>query len=113
MIIVKLQGGLGNQMFQYAFAKSLSIKSGIPFALDAIALNNGEGITRRKYSLDIFSISPLLLDRNNSRIFRESNKYVNESAIPSFEDTILLTKEEKDPYFDGYWQNEKYFKNNS
>lgn len=27
MIVIKLKGGLGNQMFQYAYEKSLAIKT--------------------------------------------------------------------------------------
>ena len=34
MIVVKLIGGLGNQLFQYALARSLSIKLGKEFKLD-------------------------------------------------------------------------------
>lgn len=111
MIIVKLQGGLGNQMFQYALARSLSLSSGVPFALDAIALQKGEGITRRKYNLNVFSIDPLLLDESQSKNYRASSEYINESMISSPKEVFSLIKNGRDQYFDGYWQNEDYFKN--
>ena len=34
MIIVRLMGGMGNQMFQYAFAKSLSIRENAALKID-------------------------------------------------------------------------------
>ena len=34
MIISKIQGGLGNQMFQYAYGRSLSYKYNLNFYLD-------------------------------------------------------------------------------
>ncbi|MGZ4047195.1 MAG: alpha-1,2-fucosyltransferase, partial [Bacteroidia bacterium] len=34
MIVVKLQGGLGNQMFQYAAGRMLSVKHQVPLLLD-------------------------------------------------------------------------------
>ena len=34
-IVVRLRGGLGNQMFQYATARSLSLKTGVKLELDS------------------------------------------------------------------------------
>ena len=34
MIIMRMKGGLGNQMFQYALGRSLSLKTGLPLVLD-------------------------------------------------------------------------------
>jgi hypothetical protein len=38
MIISKLMGGLGNQMFQYAFARNLSLKFNTPLKIDLLRL---------------------------------------------------------------------------
>ena len=57
MIIVKLQGGLGNQLFQYAAARSLSIYKKTSLGLDISGFDNGPGsITKRHYELDSFNI---------------------------------------------------------
>ncbi len=50
MITVKLLGGLGNQMFQAAYALALESK-GYAVHLDRSALVEG---THREYSLDYF-----------------------------------------------------------
>ena len=34
MIIVKLMGGMGNQMFQYAMGRNLSLKFNVPVKFD-------------------------------------------------------------------------------
>ena len=48
MKIIKIQGGLGNQMFQYAFAKSCAMHSGDVIYLDISNytknINNKKGI---------------------------------------------------------------------
>ncbi len=53
MIIVKLSGGLGNQMFQYALARHLSIKHKSPLRIDLSKLNN---YGYRKFALGNFKI---------------------------------------------------------
>ena len=40
MIITKLIGGLGNQMFQYSIARALSLKKNTPFRLDVSGFDN-------------------------------------------------------------------------
>lgn len=58
MILTRLMGGLGNQMFQYAFGRSLALKHNTTQKLDITLLetNGGDGI-KRDYALDIFNIS--------------------------------------------------------
>lgn len=60
-IIVKLNGGLGNQMFQYAFARAVSIKTGIHFELDATGYENQNPLnTKRAYELSCFKTKVIL-----------------------------------------------------
>jgi hypothetical protein len=40
MIISKIYGGLGNQLFQYAFGRHLSIKNNTELKLDTSALED-------------------------------------------------------------------------
>ena len=40
MVISKIMGGLGNQMFQYAYARNLSILNDVDFYLDTSFYNN-------------------------------------------------------------------------
>ena len=61
MFKVRLKGGLGNQMFQYAFAKALSYCYQQPFQLDIRFLNDRtprKDFVFREYDLDIFTIEP-------------------------------------------------------
>ena len=61
MIIAKLMGGLGNQMFQYAIARNLSLKYNVPLKIDLSFLNNknmGSDFVYRDYDLSLFEIEP-------------------------------------------------------
>jgi len=52
---VELLGGLGNQLFQYACARALSQRAGVPLLLDASAI--GRSHTHRQFALAPFSIA--------------------------------------------------------
>ena len=53
-LLFRVTGGLGNQMFQYACAKSLQLKYGVSVKLD---IQQCQWHARRGYELDKFSIS--------------------------------------------------------
>ena len=54
MIVVKIKGGLGNQMFEYAMARKLSLDLGIDqIALDITRVNQDD---LREFGLDQFSL---------------------------------------------------------
>ena len=56
MITLKLDGGLGNQLFQYAFIKSLSNILGLPFRLDVSSFRQRRG--GRSLMLNHLNIAP-------------------------------------------------------
>lgn len=118
MIIIKLQGGLGNQMFQYALGRNLSLIHGKSFKVDYSYLKipnqsqrtleiDGYNTMLEKASekeiLSYTSMPQKILDlvRSNKKLITEK-KYV-------FDPKILLLD---DGYFSGHWNSEKYFKKN-
>jgi hypothetical protein len=126
MIVVKLQGGLGNQMFGYAFARAVSTTLDVPYALDTTDLNRGEGVTRRRYALDCFATKPRMLTANESLRFRFGIQHPLMSRLghslgigsiaahhvvqanPTEYLTIDPSWAARDTYFEGLWQSPEY-----
>ena len=93
MIVTQLRGGLGNQMFQYAFAKCLAIKHNTKLLIDKSFLDNQlpqEDFVIRNFDLDIFninfnfiSIDELKKLKKNksfiSKLLRSNVQFINES----------------------------------
>ncbi|MES2699615.1 MAG: alpha-1,2-fucosyltransferase [Pseudomonadota bacterium] len=70
--MVQLLGGLGNQMFQYAFGRALSLRSGAPLLLDKFLLEDhrtGKHKTNRHYELGIFALKPVFAARSEVAAF--------------------------------------------
>jgi hypothetical protein len=106
MITVRLQGGLGNQMFQYATAKAVALKKGCKLNLSTRLLTlNNPNITKRNFELDMFKLidnPDVVVDSNqaiNRGVFLESGHMYDESVFGVDSGIHLL----------GYFQNENYF----
>jgi hypothetical protein len=124
MILTKLKGGLGNQMFQYAAGRRLSLAANGPLKLDTSSYGLDEpSITKRAYELGAFSIEASIASpeeiarlarfrpgrrRNIVRnvLFADASIYRQEKKIFRFDPEVL--KPGKDIYLDGYWQSWKY-----
>jgi virulence-associated protein VapD len=121
MIIIRLQGGLGNQMFQYAFGLSLSKKLNTSLYFDVSFFKQSDnGLTPRRYELDLFKSSVNIAgDKLINKFLRPNfiqkaikKTGINKSTIYR-ESSLRFTNEVfevKPPaYFVGFWQSEKYF----
>jgi hypothetical protein len=125
MIITRLSGGLGNQFFQYALGRRLSMDRGVPLYFDLSALQAKKSY--RKYELDHFQIkgnpateeeikkfhenSEINFLHKLSSLFRGQLSYFQQKNVieqsPCFDPNILKVYSHVSLY--GYWQSEKYF----
>lgn len=115
MIITRIKGGLGNQMFQYAIARKISLKYSDSFKLDITDYGSDNF---RKFGLNNFNIiSVVASDEEVSKIkypygflskiirffvFRILKIY-NIGYVPS------VLRKHKNIYLDGYWQSYIYY----
>ena len=133
MVIVHLQGGLGNQIFQYAAGRQLAINQGSELRLDLSWFKGDQrrrGFTPRRFLLDRFAIvagratradaSRIRLRAELRRIFRfggsksaaeEETPWLVERSHFVFDPRVL--RAHGDTYLHGYWQNERYFAESS
>lgn len=126
MIISRLIGGLGNQMFQFAAGYALAKKLELPLRLDVGSLKkysrhngyqfnkifDGEfftasvldvvsvlGLRNYRYRFNSVEVNPSYMLKNDSSIFLErSHNFCEEYETIS-----------KSCYLSGYWQSDKYF----
>ena len=64
MVIVKLMGGLGNQMFQYAAGRQISRRKNKPLKLDLGWFSTVSQDTERNYELAVFNITESIAASN-------------------------------------------------
>jgi hypothetical protein len=57
MLIIKISGGLGNQLFQYSFGRNLSRKFNTELKFDIQTNYKLSGFTRRSFGLGSFNIN--------------------------------------------------------
>src|SRR3954469_6825317 len=127
MVIVKLQGGLGNQMFQYAAGKALAVRLRTGFKIDTEFLLDRtprENFVFRDYDLDIFSLHADVATKSNTAKYKNPPKtkfgqyisLIGKKLSPyryyyephfHFDEKVFELPE--DCYLDGYWQTPKYF----
>jgi hypothetical protein len=116
MVIIQLDGGLGNQMFEYALYYSF-LKKGINSKLDTSKFD--EKNAHNGYELEkIFNINGIYCTKLEKKIIKPASKLLH----IFFKHPYKEKKQWQWAYHDeasnikfgflkGYWQNEKYFKN--
>lgn len=121
MIVVKLIGGLGNQMFQYAFAMTHILKGQkVKFDLSYYHNDSRHGGFWLDKAFDLDLIEGNLRDffyfmerikdkKGNSHYQKKKNRFFIEERLEN-EFTYNSNFEQLDNcYFSGYWQNFNYF----
>ncbi len=127
MIIVRLMGGLGNQMFQYTLGRVISLQNNDMLKLDISDFAGNPGIdTSREYELGAFNIPAIFASKSEIQKLGKPNKIIhtlNKYLPLHLEEYPRSRIAEKghgyqpeirtvtgDVYVDGYWQTEKYYK---
>ncbi|HED37756.1 MAG TPA: alpha-1,2-fucosyltransferase [Ignavibacteria bacterium] len=124
MIIIKLKGGLGNQLFQYTLGRSLEFVHHKQVKFD---LSWFDKFPQRKYNLsnfntkvdiatkiEIIMLREWKMKKDGRRyfplnLFRKKHALHIEENYYHYQDKILEVR--NNTYLDGNWQSEKYFKN--
>lgn len=125
MKIINISGGLGNQMFQYAFLLAMKDATGDECLMDAskyatynlhngFELNEVFNITSRCATKDeLKRVTRYTTNYKLSRVYRKFlPKKKSEVVEPMPSCTYMpdiFTKAKGDLYYEGIWQNEKYF----
>ena len=125
-VIVILRGGLGNQLFNYAFARSLAAKNGFELVLNYKSGFKYDKIYKRKFLLNhfrfygrlasnremlipFFRVRRLLLIKLNEWLPNIFNNYILQKNS-QFDPYIINKKLSRTTIIDGCWISEKYFK---
>mgnify|MGYP002778031754 CR=1 FL=1 len=116
MVISRITSGLGNQLFQYACGRAVSLRHGVPLKLD---LQNFREFQARRYGLDAFNIRAEEATPDEVRKVLQTDTLWHRLTTPrarrrvlreqgfAFDETVLRAG--PDVYLSGYWQSVKYF----
>jgi hypothetical protein len=125
MIITKLKGGLGNQLFQYAIGRQLAFNLNSELKIDVSFFLNTKDATPRDYKLYFYNINVHFATNKDitkvlgSVFFRSFKRrcwkmgfdffhwnYVREDVFGFYPEILEL---KGDVMLEGYWQSERYF----
>jgi hypothetical protein len=127
MIIVKMCGGLGNQLFQYAMAKSLALRNCTSVKLDLAWFSKYSATAKRQFMLDAFNVEYSLADKHEIKSCKLPRKllgkgiyenllpfsmkpYVKFKPFHGFDGRCLNIKAaRRTVYLEGFWTDERYF----
>lgn len=116
MIIVRLQGGLGNQLFQFALGRSFSLRNKVDVRYDFEYFSfdqNDHGITLWPYVLNKFNLNVKRGEGLKFSFFKSIGKIgvsgynINEKNFSNY--TYEKIAASQSGYFDGYWQSQIFF----
>ena len=115
MIVVKLQNGLGNQIFMYAHGRALALSTNTTLALEiSYFLSKNKKPYHEKFWIDKFNIcyDKIIFDDyvKNRKNLQDIIPFFQESQRLSNIPKLNLSKPPSHMFLFGWWQNESYFK---
>lgn len=118
MIIIKIQGGLGNQLFQYALGRTIEKKYKKEVKYDTSFFDIQQKFTPRVFLLDKFNTEIKIASDSevkkakgflNYYIKKTLNKFLIKKYHIAYEPDYLESIGGKDSkYLEGYWQSSRY-----
>lgn len=120
MIIARITSGLGNQLFQYALGRSLSLRRGQPLYVDLSYYRQAYATdTLRAFRLDAFRAPYTVLNTSPYRYVAKATRLLpNRTLKPVFQfvrerqfhfDADVLNARARFLTLSGFWQSERYF----
>lgn len=124
MILIKLQGGLGNQMFQYAFGSVIAKKNKTKLIIEDSIYNiveKKEGYTPRNFELSVFNNEHFFAKKKDVSLFDNLSfthrikrklklNYPKKFNEEEFEYSEKANSLQEPVFAIGYFQSFKYFK---
>jgi Glycosyl transferase family 11 len=126
-VTVLLNGGLGNQMFQYAAARALSLRNGARLYLDRRSGFAFDLVYKRQYELGVFPIEaslaglpqqiPFWIEAARGTVGGSSTSAINnriygcslQETQPVFLPEVAAHRVNANTWMWGFWQSERYF----
>jgi len=117
-----IDGGIGNQMFHYAFGRTVADRRSCELMLDTSELECiRPGVTPRHYSLDAFNVRAFTTSVSNNnrikhlllRLFPRISKNFSIRLESSHGFNYHSACDDTSKNFRGYWQSHHYFSDNA
>jgi Glycosyl transferase family 11 len=123
LVVARLNGGLGNQMFQFAAARAMALRTGATLKLDTSAFAHDK---QRCYELDVYTLADHVPRASAAELSACEQKTprglallgkvlgLGSAAIPAIREAQFhydpaLATAQPPAYLVGYWQCERYF----